>query len=499
MTPWSVLKKQFGFVDEDAARLKALIPVLIPRIGQCATDTMKILVEELENQGITVSSERRTKIQAALMESLEEFLKGPHDEEFCEARKRKAHDYLYLGADITSLMAALSTLRSTMLALVFEHLPTDEAQEAVISICRAMDLDMAVLTTTFMEAKEAKELRSLQDIIIKNIPATVICLDENGRVNAATASTYRLFGESSGKPPLHYQQFFPRAMLEGTGLFSRIETALHSDVKASIHRVSWGEGPNTRFFQFHILPLDHDLARVLIHIEEYTEMVRAEAQAQQAETLARVGNLATNVAHEIRNPLTAISTTLQVIGSSMELGDRRRNALRKAHDQIQRMDRLVMDLLSYARPAVARPTRLSIEQAVRELLPKTSSTTEIHPRGDSTALADSAFLKQILSNLLENANDAVGANGRTRILIGPGPQLVVTDDGPGVPPPVEAAIFVPFITTKAKGTGLGLAISQKLAEAMGANLELLGTGDEGASLESDLLPGASFKLSLRSA
>ncbi len=219
-----------------------------------------------------------------------------------------------------------------------------------------------------------------------------------------------------------------------------------------------------------------------------TTAVQAEARARQAETLAQIGALAANVAHEIRNPLAAISSTLQVLGASLSLDRTQQQILSKVRGQVLRLDRLVTDLLGYARPLTARQERVELLSVVKDALIQSTVDAEIQQNEPSVIRADRNMVCQILINLLQNGRAAAGPRGKVRVVLGPGPKVCVEDDGPGVDPTVLSQIFEPFVTTKAKGTGLGLAISKRLATGMEGQLSL-----EPSTLGS----GARFQLQLR--
>ena len=253
------------------------------------------------------------------------------------------------------------------------------------------------------------------------------------------------------------------------------------------------EAEHARHFRVTLVPLEHELARLLIHIEELTDVVRNEQRLQQTEALARIGGLAAHMAHEIRNPLAAISATLQVIGGSMAEDDRRKAILGKVQDQVHRLDRLVSDLLGYARPVQVRLEMIDLHAAARDAVAASGVPAALVVEAGGCGRADAQHLQQVLVNLLQNARDALlgsgnPVEGKVRLRVCAGPALVVEDDGPGVPAEVQDRLFEPFVTTKTRGTGLGLAISKKLVSGMGGALSL-----EAAAAP---LRGAAFRVSL---
>jgi signal transduction histidine kinase len=200
------------------------------------------------------------------------------------------------------------------------------------------------------------------------------------------------------------------------------------------------------------------------------------------------------VAHEIRNPLTAISATLQVIGNSLPSDDRRRGIIDKVNGQVLRLDRLVTDLLSYARPPEPRMAVQGLEAVAREAVGQVAAPATVRTDTDALVYCDAHYVQQVLVNLVQNAADAAGPGGRVEIQVGPGAELRVADDGPGIAPDARDRLFEAFFTTKPRGTGLGLAISRKLCESMGGSLELMAGGGLGPDGR-----GACFRLTLPAA
>lgn len=180
--------------------------------------------------------------------------------------------------------------------------------------------------------------------------------------------------------------------------------------------------------------------------------------------LAELGQMSAVLAHEIRNPLGALKGFLQ-LALERSSGDAR-SWLETSLEQTGRLERLVRDLLLYARvptPDLQPVHWRDVEARLRPHVP--------HARfeaADFTFLSDAAMLEQILLNLLRNAAEAA-----PDVLVQAQPGLIrVTDNGAGLPADIRRRLFQPFSTTKAQGTGLGLAIARNLAHALGAELTL---------------------------
>ena len=329
------------------------------------------------------------------------------------------------------------------------------------------------MTHTYMDAQEQLHLQELQQLILHNLPVTVVCLDEQDRVTASTRPGARLVEDPA-------RSVYP-AGLEAI-VVELVEEARAEDLEQQTEAQVEG-----RHYGIRAVPLGHAQADVVVHIEEHTDAVRAQQRLQHAESLARIGALAANVAHEIRNPLAAIHSTLQIIGGSFGIDDRRRAVVAKVGGQVERLDRLVTDLLGYAREAVPELDERDLAPLARDAIAQAGVEATLRVDYDGTVLVDPHYVVQILVNLLQNARDTASPitvevrRGAVR----------VADEGPGIDPEVQDSLFEPFVTTKTRGTGLGLAISRKLAESMGGRL-VLEPSERGAVFLVDLsgaIPG----------
>jgi PAS domain S-box-containing protein len=222
----------------------------------------------------------------------------------------------------------------------------------------------------------------------------------------------------------------------------------------------------------------------------------AEEQLRQQAALARVGQMAAVVAHEVRNPLAGIKGAIQILMSRRAGDDRELPVMRDIVTRIDELSELINDLMMFARP---RPPRLAVVELKPLLLEATNAVrrdpaaerVEIVVSGDEvTATADADLLRATVLNLLLNAAQAIGAAGRIDVTLRRDDGTVtiqIRDTGPGIPPELRDQVFEPFFTTKARGGGLGLPIARRTAELHGGSLSLE-PGEEGGTVATLTLP-----------
>ncbi|WP_374344646.1 PAS domain-containing sensor histidine kinase [Azonexus sp.] len=211
---------------------------------------------------------------------------------------------------------------------------------------------------------------------------------------------------------------------------------------------------------------------------------RIKARAQQLK-LAALGRLTASIAHEIRNPLSAISHAGELLREERR-GEMQDRLLRILGDNVIRLDRIVSDILELGRQSRATPSWLNLDEFCRNFVEHLASSEGlaadvIRIEGEAPAglCFDRAHLHRVLWNLVGNALRHAGRDsGAVCLRIVPAPaegrvELHVTDQGPGIPEELREQVFEPFFTTHHQGTGLGLFIARELCAANGARLELL--------------------------
>ena len=254
----------------------------------------------------------------------------------------------------------------------------------------------------------------------------------------------------------------------------------------------------------------------VVIFQDVTSVVEMERQLRRSERLAAVGQLAAAIAHEVRNPLAAMSGSIQLLSAGLPEAARDGEGGRLMDivlRETDRLNRLITDFLQYARPAPSRPERV-------ELAPVVAETAQMLAAGEGKEIAlvadvpsglavhaDAGQLRQLLWNLLLNAAQAMEGKGELRLAAAPrrepsaqdelggirtnargegvpGVEISVSDTGVGIAPEALDHIFDPFFTTKRAGSGLGLATVHRIVEANGGRI----------AVESALHVGTTFRV-----
>ena len=321
---------------------------------------------------------------------------------------------------------------------------------------------------------ELVSLAQLSDYVIQQMQSGVVVVDPQGEVQLINESAWALLGMPTQmrhhpleavSPPLAkawraWQRQPERATL---GLRAGEEGR---DLRVQFHRLGRGGSAGT-----------------LVVLEDVSRLTQ---QAQQLK-LASLGRLTAGIAHEVRNPLGAISHAAQLLAESPDLPEADRRLTEIIRQNSARVNEVIESILKLSRQDLPRPKPLVLGPWLEETLDalrQACGLDEHQLRGQieperTTVYADEAQLKQVLEVLCDNAaRHFQGPRDELRILIAGGitrlshgPYLEVQDNGPGIPPEVADKLFEPFFTTHNQGTGLGLYIARQLCEANRIRLE----------------------------
>ncbi len=240
-----------------------------------------------------------------------------------------------------------------------------------------------------------------------------------------------------------------------------------------------------------------DLGRNFNHMMQQLRESREEierlhrTQMSRAEHLATLGELATGLAHEIRNPLAGIAGVIEIVGRDLPSTSPARAVVKDVHLEIAQINRILTDLLETARPHSPQFRRSNLNTTVehtvmlaRQQVLSKPIKIELQKAPDLSEVEhDSDQIHQVLLNLLLNAVQAIEGAGTVHVEIGSRDgyaSVVVSDTGRGITPQHLPNIFRPFYTTKGNGTGLGLSLARRIVEEHHGRIEVSSVVSKGS-------------------
>jgi two-component system sensor histidine kinase PilS (NtrC family) len=335
---------------------------------------------------------------------------------------------------------------------------------------------------------DIRQLRALNDNIVRSLSAGLVTLDLDGRVSFFNPAAAELTGI-----PEEAARFQPLATLipELASLLAeatRDATLPDGRVEGRLTR------PNGDDL---VVGLSVALLRdprglpngYVLTFQDLTALKSMELEVQRRDHLAAIGKLSAAIAHEIRNPLASISGCVELLAKRNPEGAEERQLTDIVVREVDRLNGLVEEFLEYARPIQVSRRRFSLTELVAEVVQMATLDSRVsegvviesmnQASGELLLDSDPQRIRQVLVNLVRNGCQAMERGGRLRITTsriafgsGGSPYVVVQvdDTGPGLTEEVRQNLFEPFFTTKQSGTGLGLATSYRIVSELGGVL-----------------------------
>jgi len=342
--------------------------------------------------------------------------------------------------------------------------------------------------------------RYLEDIL-SAIGSGVIAVDLEGRITIFNRTAEDLTGftaaDITGK---NYQDFLAGDLGEQSPL---MQTLLSGKPIEGLERqlpLKDGKTLTVKSSSSWIISTAGERIGVMETIEDVSQVRALERTVLQQKTLAALGEMAAQVAHEIRNPLAGIKGFAGLLVEDLAEGDHNRTMAERIIEGVDSLDRIASNLLIFTQDCQGefsqQPLEAVFEQAIALVEASFDGGIQIkrdYPPESCSAKIDAEKIKQLLLNLLKNAGEATAENqGKVQAGYRFNPlanevKLFVRDFGPGVSPEALDKIFSPFFTTRPQGTGLGLAIVRKIAEFHRGRVEH-STPDGGGALFTVFLP-----------
>jgi len=381
--------------------------------------------------------------------------------------------FIFVGLDMSAMESARVEARRHTIAMALG----------------AFLIGLAVLASLFLAqgyklaSRALAKVRAFSDQVVENLPMGLIATDENGKVAAynQTAETIlgipsdTVFAESAAKIlPQELWKLTERLENRGTVVEEEVECQTASSTGVPL-KVSGAvlHGDDEGF-----------LGYVFI-FRDLVEVRRLQQEVERTKRLASLGSLAAGVAHEIRNPLSSVKGFATYFREKLKDSPQDRDTATTMIQEVERLDRVIGQLLEFARPSTLKIKPVRVTDLIRhslKLIEGDARTKGVEVKADlpanlPQALMDADRMNQVLLNLYLNAIQAMDGGGLLQVTVSRDDSrklttITVSDNGRGIEPADQERIFDPYFTTKSDGTGLGLAIVHKILDAHGGSIKV---------------------------
>jgi two-component system sensor histidine kinase PilS (NtrC family) len=317
--------------------------------------------------------------------------------------------------------------------------------------------------------------------VIENTPSGLFTTDNNGFIKIFNRAAEEITGVSrTSAIGQHVGNIFP--FMKHPEKMDRAEEELNTEKDTKILGITMTRMRDAKSQEAGFICIFQDL----------TEIKHLGQEMKRRESLATIGEFSANIAHEIRNPLASLKSSIEMLKEDHLASVKRDRLMDIALNEMDRLNAIITDLLEYSKPSPGEIKEFDVHAALNKtvVLLKTGSAKGIKFRGDlSTPLfikADEEKLQQVFWNMGINALDSMSDGGSLTIstLIANGlVNIAFEDTGRGIAPEDFERIFYPFFTTKKKGTGLGLSIANRIIEDHGGYIAVKSVPNKGARFD----------------
>jgi len=494
------LQRYVGWSEADARRVAAAGDVVRPAFAPLIDDFYDAIQREPNTSKLMTGGERQiARLKATLLRWLHELFNGVYDADYVARRYQVGRRHVEIGLRQVYADAAMARLRAGLHEALQANWPDDprDMPTTARSLNRLLDLELAMIEdayTTERLAEQRHEVRRQSEATFRNLVEAARCIIIILRADH-TIAYFSPFAEQltgySAEEAMG-QDYFATFLADGD----------HGGADQELDRVLAG-GPPAIGYENPILCRDGKKRSILWNsqrLDQYegqpavlavghdiTELKRAQERVLQSERLAAIGQTVAGLAHESRNAFQRSQACLEMLGlelegrpNELELVDRTQRALDHLHH-------LYEEVRDYAAPINIDRQPCNLTHVWRDAwshleIMRKQKTVQFHEdlaNSSLTCHVDWFQMGQVFRNILENAISACPDHGTiaiaSRIVNLDGQseiEILVRDNGPGIPPPVKERVFDPFFTTKTKGTGLGMAIAKRIVEAHGGRIAI---------------------------
>ena len=369
---------------------------------------------------------------------------------------------LIAGLADSSAFTQTGLLGAVIFIVALAAAPLAGRMRASEALVRQKDVDLA-------------NLAELSQYVVERLRESIVVVDEQDRIRLINESARQILGPGEAATGTLLGEVSPRLLY----LLETWRQGARTDKDSTGTLVSADGLSEVRP---HFAPLGHRWpCPVIVFLEDLS----AQSARVQQNKLAALGRLSASIAHEIRNPVGAMSHAAQLLGESEGLTGADRRLVEIIQGNAGRVSAIIQNVMQLSRREGTQAERMPLSEWLEDFAAEYRTTQDLppdrmpveHPAEEIEVRVDPSHLHQILWNLVENATKYGLATPGSRIelrtgrLSGSGrPYLEVADRGPGIDPAAAERIFEPFFTSESGGTGLGLFISRELAQSNGALL-----------------------------
>jgi signal transduction histidine kinase len=356
----------------------------------------------------------------------------------------------------------------------------------------------------FVATKHLADVRTTSKAILESLVGGVLTLDNQARITIINRAASKMLELPSKAPYPSFAVFAKRHPSIATILRKALTEEEYVQEAESTYSNSGGKSLVLRTTVSEQKNEDGERVGLIVLVKDASRLVALEQELRKRDRLAAAGSLAAGVAHEIRNPLSAIDLNLRLLRDEVAPIAPRRLDIDEYFEilfvEIARLTQITASFLKLSRPEALRQTRLrfrdSVTQILRLLEPeareKHVAFQVTFSEGDAEILGDATKLEQVWLNILINAMQAMPSGGEIQVVTSFHADeesdwivLEVADQGTGIPPEHMDRLFDPYFTTRGDGSGLGLAIADRIV------------ADHGGTIAVKSSPGAGTKLIVR--
>jgi two-component system sensor histidine kinase HydH len=337
-------------------------------------------------------------------------------------------------------------------------------------------------------------VKAFSDTVVENLPIGLLALDPQGKVaafNNSAASILRLsagqvIGENAGR-------IIPAELVKEINNSKNTDGIIEKEIEC---KTSEGKVVPLEIGASSLKDENNLFLGNILLFKDLTEVRALRKEVARSQRLASLGRLAAGVAHEIRNPLSSIKGFATYFKERYPDKPDDQQTANIMIQEVDRLNRVVGQLLEFARPISIKSRRISLQALLKDslkLIEDRAAEKNISVHTQCSVPVDEAWgdpdrINQILLNLYLNAIDAMESGGELKVELtsdSDGRQLIITvsDTGCGISPENLSQIFDPYFTTKSSGTGLGLAIAHNVLEAMGGSIKVKSNPEMGTAFK----------------